>query len=116
MSQLPEKPRRGRPWVKGQSGNPSGRKGPNKITRALKEIVLGALDRLGGEEYLVRVAKHDPAVFCALLQKIIPADMTAVIESKSVDLTDNTRRIQEALRAAGLATEPSTPPPSITSH
>ena len=45
---------------------------PNKITRTLKESILGALEAEGGVNYLRSVAKENPTVFCALLAKVLP--------------------------------------------
>jgi hypothetical protein len=45
---------------------------PNKATRALKTAILNAFETVGGEEYLVRVAKEDPKTFCTLLGKVLP--------------------------------------------
>ena len=48
---------------------------PNKATRALKTAILNAFERVGGEEYLVRVAHEDPKTFCTLLGKILPTQL-----------------------------------------
>jgi hypothetical protein len=45
---------------------------PNKITRTLKETILGALKAEGGVNYLRSVARETPTVFCALLAKVLP--------------------------------------------
>jgi len=55
---------------------------PNKITGAVKQAILHAFDKVGGEDYLVKVAEDDPRTFCALLAKIIPAEITASVEHK----------------------------------
>ena len=51
------------------------RKGvPNKVTRELKEMILGALDEAGGVDYLTRRA-NDPrtaSAFLALVGKVLP--------------------------------------------
>lgn len=44
----------------------------NKITRDLKEMVLGALDKAGGQEYLVAQAEKNPTAFLTLIGKILP--------------------------------------------
>lgn len=69
--------RRGR--AKGCQRTPgSGRKPgtPNKATAELRDLVLGALDRAGGEKYLVRQARRNPAAFLGLLGKCLPRDIT----------------------------------------
>lgn len=49
---------------------------PNKNTTALKEAILAALDHVGGQSYLERVAEEDPKTFCTLLGKILPMQVT----------------------------------------
>ncbi len=49
------------------------RKGkPNKLTAALKSMILEALDGVGGVQYLMRQAEANPAPFMALLGKVLP--------------------------------------------
>lgn len=45
---------------------------PNKVTKALKEMILGALDGAGGEEYLVKQSKENPTAFMTLIGKVLP--------------------------------------------
>lgn len=47
----------------------------NKITRELKDMILGALDRAGGEKYLWTQASENPAAFMGLLGKLLPKDL-----------------------------------------
>jgi hypothetical protein len=39
----------------------------NRTTAAMKDAILGALDRVGGESYLAEIARKDHKTFCALL-------------------------------------------------
>lgn len=48
---------------------------PNKVTADLKGAILGALDKVGGQAYLERVAKEQPQVFCSLLGKVLPTTL-----------------------------------------
>jgi hypothetical protein len=48
----------------------------NKSTKAIKEMILAALDKAGGEEYLVRQSNENPVAFMALLGKIMPTQIT----------------------------------------
>lgn len=50
---------------------------PNKSTAELKAAILGAFCEVGGERYLVKVAKEDPRPFCTLLGKILPMSIGA---------------------------------------
>jgi hypothetical protein len=45
---------------------------PNKITKTLREAVLGAFDDAGGQQYLVRMSQEQPAAFMTLLGKVLP--------------------------------------------
>lgn len=67
--------------VKGRSGGKrpnSGRKKgtPNRMTKDLKEMILGALDQAGGKEggqaYLLRQATENPTAFLSLVGKVLP--------------------------------------------
>ena len=45
---------------------------PNKTTKALKDMVLGALSDAGGQQYLTRMASEQPSAFLTLLGKVLP--------------------------------------------
>jgi hypothetical protein len=49
---------------------------PNKLTRDVKEAIISAFATVGGEKYLVKVAGENPAVFCQLLSKVLPTQVT----------------------------------------
>lgn len=44
----------------------------NKTTKALKEMILEALDNKGGVAYLARQADENPTAFLALVGKVLP--------------------------------------------
>jgi hypothetical protein len=48
---------------------------PNKITKALKDMILGALDDAGGQAYLTTQAKDNPAAFMALIGRVLPTNI-----------------------------------------
>lgn len=51
---------------------------PNKVTRELKEMILGALDDAGGQQYLAERAR-DPrtaSAFLTLVGKVLPLAVT----------------------------------------
>ena len=53
------------------------RKGkPNKVTKELKEMILNALDKAGGEDYLMEQAEKSPAAFMTLIGKVLPMQVT----------------------------------------
>ena len=58
---------------------------PNKINRDLKEMILGALDKAGGIEYLVKQSKEKPVAFLALVGRVLP--MTVASDPENPLLT-----------------------------
>ena len=63
----------------GQSGNPAGRpKGAlNKTTAALKDMILGSLDDVGGRQYLARLAIENSSAYASLIGKVLPTTLAA---------------------------------------
>lgn len=66
------------PSSAGKKRPPGGsRKGkPNKITADLKAMILGALDKAGGEDYLLEQAEKNPTAFMTLIGKVLPMQVT----------------------------------------
>ena len=62
-------------------GRPKG--GQNKVTVSLRDAIMNAFETMGGEAYLVRVARQNPTVFCALLARILPLQLQASREGGS---------------------------------
>ena len=50
-------------------GRPKG--ATNAMTRTLREMILGALDDAGGQDYLVEQAHKNPAAFLALIGRVL---------------------------------------------
>lgn len=80
---------------------------PNKMTKELKEMILGALDDAGGQEYLARQAEETPAAFMTLLGKVLPLQLTGAnggpIEYKNLsdqELDEKLCRLADAIRNA----------------
>jgi hypothetical protein len=67
----------------------------------MRGAVLEALVRVGGVDYLVRVAKEHPAVFCRLLAKLIP---------RRVVLADRGPALAELVEASECGTSAGLPP------
>ncbi len=55
-------------------GRPKGAK--NKMTRALKDMILDALDKAGGEQYLFEQSVKNPVAFMTLLGKVLPMQVS----------------------------------------
>jgi len=65
-------------FKKGEKIPNQGKRGPNKNTAAIKDMILQALDGAGGVEYLQDRAK-DPrtaAAFLGLVGKVLPMQVT----------------------------------------
>ena len=54
-------------------GRPAG--SPNKATKALKDMILGALASAGGEDWLLEQARINPTTFMNLIGKVLPSEM-----------------------------------------
>ena len=48
---------------------------PNHITTDLKQAIINALDRLGGEEWFIRLGKRDAKSFANLIGRCIPTKL-----------------------------------------
>jgi hypothetical protein len=44
------------------------------MTRSLREMILGALDDAGGQDYLAEQAHKNPAAFLALVGRVLPRE------------------------------------------
>jgi hypothetical protein len=66
---------------------------PNKITADIRQAIMNALDRAGGEDYLLNLAQTDPRVFVTLLAKTVPTNVIADVHA--------TVRHEDALKALG---------------
>jgi len=64
------------------------RKGvPNKMTATVKEMILKALDKAGGVDYLFEQAHANPTAFMTLLGKVLP---TQVVGDENAPLSIQT--------------------------
>jgi hypothetical protein len=61
-------------------GRPKG--AVNKVSKSVKEMILGAIDELNGQEYFVTLARENPAAFASLIKHITPQE-TKQIEEKN---------------------------------
>lgn len=60
---------------KGNAGKGRPKGSPNKTTKALKDMILEALGRKGGVDYLVEQAEENPTAFLTLVGKVLPLDV-----------------------------------------
>lgn len=62
-------------------GRPKG--SVNKTTAALKEMLLGSLDAVGGQAYFEQQAKANPVAYMSMISKLIPNELKAEIDAKT---------------------------------
>ena len=48
---------------------------PNKLTKGLKDAIISALERAGGEDWLLALAKSDRRAFAALIARVLPTEI-----------------------------------------
>lgn len=53
-------------------GRPKGT--PNRGTKAIKDAIQASFDKVGGVDYLVKLAEEDKPTYCSLLKGIIPKE------------------------------------------
>jgi len=63
-------------------GRPPGAQ--NKLTATVKMMVLGALGKLGGEQWLVRMAKKHPQAFMQMLRQVMPTQVVGDVNYRFV--------------------------------
>lgn len=59
---------------------------PNKLSKTIKEMILGALSDVGGQEYLAKKAKSHPVAFLALIGRVIPTEIKGDLRVTLEDL------------------------------
>lgn len=80
-------------FVKGQKKPNQGKRGPAKATKALKEMILGALDAKGGQEWLEMQMDDQPAAFMTLIGKVLPTTLAGTAPDGSIAITVIRREI-----------------------
>jgi hypothetical protein len=53
---------------------------PNKITREVREMILEAVERVGGVDYFVSAAKSHPQAFMTLVGRTVPAKVEGALQ------------------------------------
>jgi hypothetical protein len=80
----------------------------NKFTRALKDLILGALAEVGGQTYLVEQARANPATFLTLVGKVLPLQVKAGGDDPTLPPTRIVHIHQPSLPEAAALPQPAT--------
>jgi hypothetical protein len=72
---------------KPKTGGGSRKGKPNKLTAALKDMVLSALHEAGGVEYLKRMADENPGAFMTLLGKVLPLQLAGGPNGEAIQIS-----------------------------
>jgi hypothetical protein len=84
----------GHRFQKGQAPGPGRPKGSlNKTTLQLREMILLALDKLGGPDYLVALGRENSSAYASLLSKVLPTTLSAPDSDGGVGVKLEFRRI-----------------------
>lgn len=79
---------------------------PNKLTTELKEMILEALNGVGGIKYLMAQAEENPTAFLSLVGKVLPltvnGNMTLQTKVRGLDFYPATERDGNGISAAQL--------------
>lgn len=90
--------------VKSSAKPPNAGKGrvkgvPNKLTGDMREMIRGALDDVGGREFLADQARENPVAFLNLVGKIIPREVEAKVTGAiELVLADRLKAARERLK------------------
>lgn len=68
----------------------------NKVPAKLKDMILNALNKAGGEEYLCEQARESPSAFLALIGKVLPTTLQGTGEDGEIAVKLITRRVVDA--------------------
>ena len=63
---------------------------PNRVTKELKEMILGALSDVGGQAYLARQAEENPNAYLALVGKVLPMTVNGTGEKGEIKIVVST--------------------------
>ena len=74
-------------------GRPKG--STNKATKALKDMILTALDEAGGVDYLVQQSEDNPTAFLSLVGKVLPTTLAGDKDNPIAfaDVTEDAERV-----------------------
>ena len=92
---ITDRPTRRKPPRAGM-GRPKGSQ--NKISRSVREAIESAFVKVGGDDYLVEVARTEPAVFCALLARLLLVQASRTESRVGPDTTGTLSAVSQRIR------------------
>ena len=64
-------------------GSGGSRKGiPNKVNSDVKAMILAALDKAGGADYLLSQSESNPTAFMTLVGKVLPLNVAGTLKAE----------------------------------
>lgn len=101
-------------WMPGASGNPAGKpKGAiSKLNRSIKDMILGALEDVGGRDYLARQAEANPVAFMGLVGRVLPLQLANADGSNAL-VVDFRWAGETVSHETTVVTDETTTPPQI---
>jgi hypothetical protein len=90
---MPAEPKIGPNRGNAGKGRPKG--ATNKVTGALKDMILGALNDAGGQAYLKKHSEKNPTAFLTLVGKVLPMTVAGDPDAPLV-ITAIERRVVDA--------------------
>lgn len=72
---------------------------PNKTSADVRDMVLRALNKAGGTEYLARQAEENPGPFMTLVGKVLPTQITGDPDAPVAVTIEDKRAAAKALLA-----------------
>ena len=74
---------------------------PNKLSADVRAMILAALERAGGEDYLLRQATANPRAFLSLVGRLLPTQLTGKDDTPLIpEHAADPERLAQALVAA----------------
>jgi hypothetical protein len=86
---------------------------PNKADATIKDMVINALQHVGGAQYLARQAEQNPVAFMALVSRVLPLQL-AGHDGGKLEVEFRWRDDPQPATINGDAVSAEDEPPSIT--
>jgi hypothetical protein len=86
---------------------------PNKVTADVRAMILAALDRAGGEDYLLEQSRENPRAFLSLVGRVIPTQLTG---AGGKDLIPERAADPDRIAAMLISMVRALPAPALRAH